>query len=379
VSSRPQPEALVPHLPWHTLVVTLALSAEALAWGGTAHRFVNENAVRHLPAAMAQLSAQRQFLADHASDADRRKSYDTSEAPKHYLDLELYADYQSLPADLAQVVAAYGWPTVKERGILPWATIWAVDSMTAQLKRGSWEKACQTAADIGHYVADAYQPLHCTANYDGAQTGNDGIHYRYESAMITKYAASLAVGQDSAVMIADPYRSALAYIVRSNGYVDTILSADDRAKAVSGWTGSGTPPDSYYAVLWEQTQATTLSLLQEATVTLASLWYTAWMNAGVTVADGEQRPGRQGLTLEQNFPNPFNPVTEIRWSMPARGHVVISLHDLLGREVAVLADHVYEAGSHALSFDGTQLSSGVYVYRLRAGAASSARRMVLLR
>lgn len=367
------------HSPWHILLLGLAMSAEALAWGGTAHRFVNEKAVMHLPASMAQLSAQAPFLADHASDADSRKSSDTAEAPKHYLDLELYPDYQNLPPDLGQLVAVYGWPAVKANGILPWATAWAVDSMTAQVRRGEWAKAYQTAADIGHYIADAHQPLHCTANYDGAQTGNNGIHYRYESAMINRYASSLAASEDSAFYIEDPYRFVLDCIVRSNACVDTILTADDLAKTVSGWNGSGTPPASYYDALWEETQTMTLRLVQEATVALASLWHTAWMNAVATVAQDEPRRWPEGLSLDQNFPNPFNPTTEVRWHMAQREHVTISVHDLLGREVAVLADGVCEAGTHTVSFDAARLSSGVYVYRLTARGVSSARRMVLLR
>ena len=86
-----------------------------------------------------------------------------------------------------------------------------------------------------------------------------------------------------------------------------------------------------------------------------------------------------GFALSQNYPNPFNPSTTISFSIPSRGEVSLTVFDHLGREVAVLAHGEYQAGTHSCQFTGTELPSGVYMYRLDWNGNSVARRMVLLR
>ncbi|HTY01982.1 MAG TPA: T9SS type A sorting domain-containing protein [Bacteroidota bacterium] len=87
----------------------------------------------------------------------------------------------------------------------------------------------------------------------------------------------------------------------------------------------------------------------------------------------------QGFCLEQNYPNPFNPKTGIRVQGSGNRDMRLVVYDLLGREVAVLANGKYPAGEHTFTFDGTNLASGVYMYRLTAGAFSAVRRMLLVR
>ena len=70
------------------LAFLIAGARDAWGWGGTGHKFVNRNAIIHLSPSMATLAAQQSFLEAHASDADYRKSADTAESPKHFLDLE---------------------------------------------------------------------------------------------------------------------------------------------------------------------------------------------------------------------------------------------------------------------------------------------------
>jgi hypothetical protein len=361
------------------LLVAAIGSSEAWAWGSTAHRIINQHAVDHLPTLMSQLALQQSFLAAHASDADKRKSSDTAESPKHFLDLESYPDFQHLTPDLAALISRYGWVTVRSNGILTWATTWALDSLTSQFQRGDWSRAYQTAADLGHYVADAHQPLHCTVNYDGAQTGNTGIHSRYESDMINLYPDSLTVTGETVYYIDDPYTFVFQYVLRSNAFVDSILQADNAAKTASGWNGSGVAPALYYAVLWQKTARFTKGLVQEATETLASLWYTAWVNAGLGVIANEVQvaaiPG--GFQLLQNYPNPFNPSTRIDYRTGTEEWVSMKVYDMLGREVANLLDERKEPGTHSIRFDARGLSAGIYFYRLRSGGSVQTRKMIL--
>jgi hypothetical protein len=83
--------------------------------------------------------------------------------------------------------------------------------------------------------------------------------------------------------------------------------------------------------------------------------------------------------LEQNYPNPFNPSTGIRYQVPGASDVKLSVFDLLGREVAVLVNERKAPGRYEVRFDGSELSSGVYFYRLTAGAFAESRKMVLMK
>ena len=82
--------------------------------------------------------------------------------------------------------------------------------------------------------------------------------------------------------------------------------------------------------------------------------------------------------LGQNYQNPFNPSTEIRWMLDAGRQTRLAVYDVLGREVAVLADGVMPAGEHRVTFDARGLSSGIYLYRLETGGQTLTCRMILI-
>ena len=85
------------------------------------------------------------------------------------------------------------------------------------------------------------------------------------------------------------------------------------------------------------------------------------------------------FSLQQNYPNPFNPVTTIRYSLAKPEPVKLVVYDILGRQVDVLIDEKQNAGRYEISFDGRNLASGVYFYRLKAGSFVDEKRMLLLK
>ncbi len=91
--------------------------------------------------------------------------------------------------------------------------------------------------------------------------------------------------------------------------------------------------------------------------------------------------GEQPMEIElaQNFPNPFNPFSVIGFRLSVDAPVRLILYDLMGREIAVLADGVMPAGEHRVSFDATDLASGVYLYALTAGGRTLTRKMTVLK
>ncbi|MBP1653768.1 MAG: pepN, partial [Bacteroidetes bacterium] len=87
-------------------------------------------------------------------------------------------------------------------------------------------------------------------------------------------------------------------------------------------------------------------------------------------ADGQAAP--IAFALEQNFPNPFNPETVIRFALPARAAIRLAVYDLLGREVTVLVEGMKDAGRHEAVWDASRVPSGTYVYRLQVHGADQA-------
>ena len=96
--------------------------------------------------------------------------------------------------------------------------------------------------------------------------------------------------------------------------------------------------------------------------------------------DGIHKNGMpQKFTLMQNYPNPFNPSTTISYELAERGHVSLIVYDALGREITTLVNGNENAGRHNVNFNGSQLPSGIYFYRLIAGDKNSIKKMILLR
>ncbi|MCC5908402.1 MAG: T9SS type A sorting domain-containing protein [Balneolaceae bacterium] len=85
------------------------------------------------------------------------------------------------------------------------------------------------------------------------------------------------------------------------------------------------------------------------------------------------------VALNQNYPNPFNPTTQITYELPQHADVHLVVYDMLGREVATLVEGAVEAGVHSVNFDGANLSSGVYIYRLQAGNTVLSRKLTLIK
>ncbi len=104
--------------------------------------------------------------------------------------------------------------------------------------------------------------------------------------------------------------------------------------------------------------------------------------AGKAGTDGASIPTE--FALNDNYPNPFNPETEIRFQLPENSHVIIRVYNSLGQEINTLTDTYYEAGYHNVRWSGTdgngfQVSSGVYVYSIQAGTFQQMKKMILIK
>lgn len=101
-------------------------------------------------------------------------------------------------------------------------------------------------------------------------------------------------------------------------------------------------------------------------------------NTPVTIHQGNGK-SPSGFKLEQNFPNPFNPVTVIKYSVPKTAYVNLSVFDITGKEVEKIISRYLQPGSYRAVFDGSQYSSGLYFYRLQTGDFTVTRKMILIK
>jgi hypothetical protein len=85
------------------------------------------------------------------------------------------------------------------------------------------------------------------------------------------------------------------------------------------------------------------------------------------------------FSLSSAYPNPFNPQTQISYSLPEASHVKLAVYNMVGRRVQVLVDQQQQAGKHRVNFSGGHLSSGMYIYRLKAGQHTQMRKMMLIK
>ncbi|MBE0572422.1 MAG: T9SS type A sorting domain-containing protein, partial [Ignavibacteriaceae bacterium] len=99
------------------------------------------------------------------------------------------------------------------------------------------------------------------------------------------------------------------------------------------------------------------------------------------VTDVQDLPGNipAAYSLEQNFPNPFNPSTKINYSLPVEGFVTLDVYNSIGQKVATLVNETKTAGTYSVNFDASDLTSGIYFYKISSGNFTETKKMILLK
>lgn len=278
--------------------IFLLLCVMFSSWGWQGHRVISSSILDCFNEEMQIFEDWVPFLTEHASDADYRKSEDPSERPKHYIDLDNYPEFNAtgrIPSTLDSCINLHGEDFVDNNGYLPWATIDTYNGLVESIKHYEWDDAKTAAADLGHYVGDGFMPLHLTRNYNGQYTGNDGIHYRYESDMVGEYIEEFTYDGQPVEEIEDVSAFIFSYIYNNYQYVDSVIMADDIAKTESG----GNYNSTYLETLWEETEEFTIQIFSGASHAFASLLYAAWTEAG--------KPDIDPAELFVSTPDGYNP------------------------------------------------------------------------
>lgn len=265
-----------------SIIILVFLSPILISWGTIGHENINRLAVLSLPKPLITFFYSHiDFIVTGASVPDMRRYTleDKSEVPKHYIDLENFGPIDSIPVSLHEAQRKYGKDFLQKNGILPWCIEETMNKLTKAFKEKRKNEILFLAADLGHYIADAYTPLHTTVNYDGQLTNQKGIHDFWESKLINCLNVNLINHSVKPVLITDIHKENWQIIQHSNSLVDSILLIDKDLR-IKHSVQNDIYSEEYaheYCLLARGMPERQMRL---AANSIASYWFTAWVNAG---------------------------------------------------------------------------------------------------
>ena len=280
---------------WFVLALSSLVVTNCYCWGFYAHKKINYYAVFLLPPEMLVLYKPNiGFLEEHAVDPDKRRYAVKDEGPKHYLDIDFYGTYPypNLPRKWNDAIAKFGEDTVRANGIVPWHIQIMLARLTAAFKEKNFSKILKNSAEIGHYIADSHVPLHASSNHNGQFTNQKGIHGFWESRvpeLLAEKNFNFFIGK--AQYIKNPLEYAWDRILESALAADSVLSFEKKLtnqfssdKKYSFETRNGVVIKQYssdFTIAFDKSLNDMVERRMKLSIfSIASFWYTAWVNAG---------------------------------------------------------------------------------------------------
>lgn len=234
------------------------------------------------------------FIAEHAIDPDKRRYAITEEGARHYLDIDRYGAYPfpDLPRNWDSAVTKYSMDTILAHGIVPWHVQVMLQRLTKAFREKNFSGIMKNSAEIGHYIADAHVPLHASSNHNGQLTNQKGIHGFWESRvpeLLAEKNFDFFIGK--ATYIKNPGEYIWARLLESAKASDSVLLFERELTKQF-------PGEQKYAfeerngkIIKQYSTAFTIAFdkkldgmierrMRQSIHTVASFWYTAWVNAG---------------------------------------------------------------------------------------------------
>lgn len=236
------------------------------------------------------------YLSEHAVDPDKRRYSMKGEAPRHYIDIDHFAEEGVSPFDVVPIkwydaVDKFSEDTLNAYGIIPWHLNLMNIQLSKAFKEKDAKKILRLSADMGHYVGDAHVPLHTTKNYNGQLTNQVGIHGFWESRIpeISANEYDYFVGQ--AEYINDVQGYIWTIIEESHWGVDSVLQIEKEltermpSDKKYSFENRGAQVIQVYSeefslAFERELQGMIERRMTQAVKNLGNLWYTAWVNAG---------------------------------------------------------------------------------------------------
>jgi Zinc dependent phospholipase C len=243
---------------------------------------------------MVLYKQQIDFLSEHSIDPDKRRYAVPGEGSRHYIDMDHYGKYPytGIPGKWSDAVSKFGEDSLQAYGIVPWHVQSMLYRLTNAFKEKNFSRIMKISAEIGHYIADAHVPLHANSNHNGQFTNQKGIHGFWESRvpeLLADKEFDFFIGK--AVYIKNPGEFIWARVLESAKAADSVLLFERELTKEF-------PPDKKYAfekrnniVIRQYSSAFTIAFnkkldgmierrMRQSISSVASFWYTAWVNAG---------------------------------------------------------------------------------------------------
>ena len=277
------------------LFATLLWAYPCYCWGFFAHRKINYQAVFLLPPEMMGFFKKNiSFLSEHAVDPDKRRYAVPEEGPRHYIDIDHYGKFpfEALPRNWDSAVAKFSEDTLRAYGIVPWWVHTMQLRLTKAFREKDAKRILKLAAEIGHYISDAHVPLHACSNHNGQHTNQHGIHGFWESRVPELLAEkNFQFWMDKATYISDPLNWIWNRVLESAAASDSVLNMEkqlsasfsaDRKYAFETRNGviTRTYSSDFTIAYHQMLNGMVERRMRESIHTVASFWFTAWVNAG---------------------------------------------------------------------------------------------------
>lgn len=277
------------------IICFLLLTTQSFCWEFYGHRKINQLAVFLLPPEMLVLyKSYAEFLSEHAVDPDKRRYLVPQEGPRHYIDIDRYGvyPYKELPRRWKDAVEKFSVDTLQQYGIGPWWVQTMLQRLTNAFKEKNQATILKLSAETGHYIADLHVPLHTNSNHNGQYTDQKGIHGFWESRipeLLAEKNWDFFIGKAEYLKRTDDF--IWQRVLESAAAADTVLSFEKELSKIF-------PPDQKYSfeerngVIIRQYSSAYANAyhdklkgmverrMRQSIFAVASLWYTAWVNAG---------------------------------------------------------------------------------------------------
>ena len=282
------------------LLVVLLTFAPVLvqAWGFFAHQRINRLAVFCLPPEMSGFyKHQILYITENAVNPDRRRYAVEGEAPRHYIDIDVYDHHYGdsavykMPRYWKAAVEQFSEDTLMAYGIVPWHINRMKYQLTEAFKRKDAKSILRLSADIGHYIADANVPLHTTVNYNGQLTGQRGIHGFWESRLPELFSDDYNYFVGQAAYVENAQLRAWQAVTEAHEALDSVFRFERELTEAFAANKKYTLEErngrtiqnysrEFSKAFHEQLDGQVERRMRASVKMVADYWYTAWVDAG---------------------------------------------------------------------------------------------------